>query len=36
MTERNVQWVVCEMDPEMKNNVEQQVNKAIDTCETEN
>lgn len=30
MTERNVTWVVCEMDQDMKNNVEQQVNKAID------
>lgn len=30
MTERNVTWVVCEMDQEMRNDVEQQVNKAID------
>ena len=35
MTERNVSWVVCEMDQDMKNNVEQQVNKAIDQKETE-
>ena len=35
MTERNVQWVVCEMDSDMQENVEKQVNKAIDTCETE-
>ena len=35
MTERNVQWVVCEMDPEMKNNVETRVNLAMDKMETE-
>ena len=35
MTERNVEWIVCEMDQEMKNNVEQQINKAIDQHETE-
>ena len=35
MTERNVQWVVCEMDQEMKNNVEKQVNKAVDKYESE-
>ena len=35
MTERNVQWVVCEMDQDMKNNVEKQVNNAIDSKETE-
>ena len=29
-TERNVSWIVCEMDQEMKNDVEQQVNRAID------
>ena len=35
MTERNITWVVCEMDQEMKNDVQQQVNKAIDVKETE-
>jgi len=35
MTERNVTWVVCEMDQEMKNDVEVQVNRAIDSKETE-
>ena len=30
MSERSVQWVVCEMDPDMKNNVESLVNKAMD------
>jgi len=30
MTERSVTWVICEMDPDMKNDVEQQVNRAID------
>ena len=35
MTERNVQWVVCEMDQDMKNDVEKQVNNAIDKCESE-
>ena len=30
MTERSVTWVVCEMEQEMKNDVEQQVNRAID------
>ncbi len=30
MTERNVQWVVCEMTAEMKQDVEKQVNLAID------
>ena len=30
MTERNVTWVVCEMDQDMKTDVEQQVNRAID------
>lgn len=35
MTERNVTWVVCEMDQDMKNDVEQQVNRAIDQKETE-
>ena len=30
MTERNVAWVVCEMDEEMKNQVEAQINKALD------
>ena len=35
MTERNVQWVVCEMDKDMKNNVESLVNKAMDSKETE-
>ena len=33
MTERNVTWVVCEMDQDMKENVEKQVNKAIDATE---
>ena len=31
MTERNVQFVVCEMDADMKNHVEQQLNKALET-----
>ena len=35
MTERNVQWVVCEMDEDMKKNVENLVNKAMDSKETE-
>ena len=35
MTERNVTWVVCEMEQDMKNDVEQQVNRAIDQKETE-
>ena len=35
MTERNVTWVVCEMDNEMKDNVEKQVNKAVDNMDTE-
>ena len=35
MAQRSVVWVVCEMDQEMKNNVEQQINKAIDQKETE-
>ncbi len=35
MTERSVTWVVCEMDQDMKNDVEQQVNRAIDSKETE-
>ena len=35
MTERNVQWVVCEMDEDMKKNVENLVNKAMDWKETE-
>ena len=30
MTERNVTWVVSEMDQDMRNDVEQQVNRAID------
>ena len=30
MTERNVKWVVCEMDDDMKQNVETQVNRAMD------
>ena len=30
MTERNVQWVVCEMTADMKTDVEKQVNLAID------
>ena len=29
-TERNVQWVVCEMTSDMKADVEKQVNLAID------
>ena len=33
MAERNVTWVVCEMDPDMKDDVEAQVNKAIDQFE---
>ncbi len=35
MAERNVQWVVCEMDMDMRNNVESLVNKAMDSKETE-
>ena len=35
MTERSVTWVVCEMDNDMKDNVERQVNNAVDNCETE-
>ena len=30
MTERNVTWVVCEMDDKMKDDVESLVNKAMD------
>ena len=30
MTERNVQWVVCEMTADMKTDVEKRVNLAID------
>ena len=35
MTERNVQWVVCEMTADMKQDVEKQVNAAIDKTDTE-
>ena len=35
MAQRSVDWIVCEMDLEMKNHVEQQINKAIDQKETE-
>ena len=35
MTERTVTWVVCEMDQSMKDNVEQQVNKALETLDGE-
>ncbi len=35
MTERNVTWVVCDMEDTMKDDVEKEVNKAIDTKETE-
>ena len=35
MTERNVQWVVCEMTSDMKQDVEKQVNAAIDKTDTE-
>jgi len=35
MTERNVNWVVCEMSDEMKKEVETQVNSAMDNKETE-
>ena len=30
MTERNVTWVVCEMHEEMKQEVDGQINKALD------
>ena len=30
MSERSVKWVVCEMDEQMKTNVESLVNKAMD------
>ncbi len=30
MTERNVTWGVCEMEQDMKTDVEQQVNRAMD------
>ena len=35
MTERNVKFVVCEMSPEMKEKVEQQLIKALETKDTE-
>ena len=35
MAERNVNWVVCEMHPDMKDDVEKQVNKAIDKFDGE-
>lgn len=35
MTERVLHWAVCEMSPEMKADVEKQVNDAIDQKETE-
>ena len=35
MTERVVQFVVKEMDPEMEHDVEIQINKAMDKCEKE-
>ena len=35
MTDRTVTWVVCEMDQSMKDNVEQQVNKALETLDGE-
>ena len=35
MTERNVQFVVCEMEPQMKDKVEQQLIKALETKDTE-
>ena len=35
MAERSVQWVCCEMDADMKGDVEAQVNKAIDQNSTE-
>ena len=35
MSERSVQWIACEMDPDMKGDVETQINKAIDQNDTE-
>ena len=35
MTERNVKWVVCEAEEEMRGDVEQQANKALDKFTTE-
>lgn len=35
MGERNVTWVITEMEDSMKDEVEKEVNKAIDTMETE-
>ena len=35
MTERNVKWVICEADEDMRNDAEQQANKALDVIETE-
>jgi dynein light chain LC8-type len=34
-TERNVTWVICEMDQEMKTDVEKQINNAIEAADTE-
>ena len=35
MTERNVKWVICEADDNIKNDVELQANSALDQNETE-
>ena len=35
MTERNVKWVICEADDNVKNDVEVQANSALDHNETE-
>ena len=35
MSERSVQWIACEMDADMKGDVETQINKAIDQNDME-
>ena len=35
MTERVIQWVVKEMDPDMEEDVEKQINKAMDSHDKE-